>query len=153
MLKGWLCCASYGHFNTGRPLLDLAAFVHTTCTPTSPPPPTPPQKKQQHIQHFLREVIIWTSVSALQGHVWTCAVSTWACWEKGLRPETSLYERELLSLAAFFKQACYVLVASLCILPRHLKQLHSPPKNTPPKLLNWITLQKTVSPLPILHFA
>lgn len=38
MLKGWLCCASYGHFNTGRPLLGLAAFVHTTFTPPSPPP-------------------------------------------------------------------------------------------------------------------
>lgn len=58
MLKGWLCCASYGHFNTGRPLLDLAAFVHTTFTPPSPPP-------SKNVQHFLREVIIWTSVSAL----------------------------------------------------------------------------------------
>lgn len=34
----------------------------------------------------------WKIVSTLWGHVWICAVRTWACWEKRLKPESSLHK-------------------------------------------------------------
>lgn len=58
-------------------------------------------------------------VSALWGHVWICAVRTLGLL--GEEAEAWKQFTQKLSVMVVFKQACYVLVASLCILPRQLK--------------------------------
>lgn len=32
------------------------------------------------------------AVSSLRGHVWVCAVRTWACWERRQKPESNFHE-------------------------------------------------------------
>lgn len=101
-----------------------------------------------HLRNYPNAPLVhMVSVSVFWGHVWTYAGRTWAVRRRG---ESSFFKKIkqghiLVGNILVFKQACCVLVASLCILPRHLNQPFS--SYISPKQLIWILLEENSLPV------